>query len=151
MKASTVLALIFTVVILTMVFLSLSYPNIARFGPLLAGIPATALLLFQILYENFSGKGKSQKNQNTDQEKVTINHKTVHCYVELGLWIMGLLTMTYLFGIVLTFPVFTFAYLRRYRHRWLQSILIPIVVFAVIYGLFDRLLGMYLYQGILFE
>ncbi len=152
MRATTILAAILAAMVMTIVLLSLTYPVIARFGPLVVGIPALALLLFQIFYENF-GRGAKSQNDATlaGAEQVAAGSETTGRYIEIGVWVAVLLITTYLVGIVIAFPLFTFAYLIRYHEGWLRAILLSIAVFAVIYGVFDKAIELYLYKGILLE
>ncbi|MFC1893993.1 tripartite tricarboxylate transporter TctB family protein [Chloroflexota bacterium] len=152
MRATTILGTVLAAIVMVVILLSLTYPNVARFGPLVVGIPALIMLLSQILYENFGHQAKSQNNTTPiEAEHGTASTVTAGRYVEIGVWVAILLLITYLVGIVFAFPLFTFAYLVRYHEGWLRAVLISLIVFAIIYGVFDRALEIYMFKGILLE
>jgi len=53
------------------------------------------------------------------------------------------------FGFVLAAPVMLFAYLRfRSRESWWLSLLLPLAVLAMLYGVFQLALGVPLFEGL---
>ncbi|MFH1003714.1 MAG: tripartite tricarboxylate transporter TctB family protein [Chloroflexota bacterium] len=71
-------------------------------------------------------------------------------YLVHGAWIVGFALAIYLIGFLAVIPLFTLAYMKFQGTRWLTSVITAVVLTAVIYGLFDILLQIRLYEGRLF-
>ncbi len=71
-------------------------------------------------------------------------------YLIAGGWIVGFLVGISLFGFVIAIALFIFSYMKTHGTRWLVAIIFAVITTAVLYGVFDVLLGVDLYQGLIF-
>jgi hypothetical protein len=63
-------------------------------------------------------------------------------------WVLGLLSMVYLFGVLVSVPLFTFLYLmQRARENWRVSIGMSAGLLCLLWGVFVWLLRAQLYKG----
>ncbi len=141
LRGSTIFSLFLLVIVLVFVIVSLGYTLNARFGPLAVGIPA-AILLITVIVQDMKG---------TKIERAHENDPPPRSYIIVTAWIAGLLIGTYLFGILVTFPLFTLAYIKAKGWRWLLSISIAAGVFVVLYGVFGLAFRVPLYKGIFLQ
>ena len=72
-------------------------------------------------------------------------------HLPIASWIFGLALAIYLFGFIITIPVFIIAYMKSQGVRWLITILSAVLMTAFIYGGFAVLLRVELYRGLLFS
>ena len=146
LKAST----IFTVFLLTLVVVSIvtatGYPLRARVGPLAAGVPAAMLLIVQIVLD----MRRKTKTDETETE-IDADNGSFRSHITAAAWIAGLLAGTYLFGILITFTLFTLAYVKAAGWKWSLSIGLAAFVFVLLYGIFGLALQVPLHSGIFLE
>jgi hypothetical protein len=66
-------------------------------------------------------------------------------------WVAGFFVSLYVLGVYVTAPLFTVLYLRLSAHAsWRLSVIYSVVVGAVLYGVFETLLGLPTPEGVLF-
>jgi len=115
----------------------LSYPREAASMPLIIGGIGAALSLLQLITELRASRG--------DYEEQIDLRKDVPIY----LWVWSFVIAVVAFGFVLAAPVMLFAYLRfRSRESWWLSLLLPVAVLAMLYGVFQLALGVALFEGL---
>ena len=147
MKAESLLGSIFLIFTIMLTVYSFKYDIEACFGPLLIGGVTIILLIVQLIRQLYSQK---LSHQMTIRSISTLVGKTLP-FLEFGGWAFILLILVYFIGITMALTLFLFIYLKRQRENWVLSILLSIGVFALVYGVFGKLLGVYLYKGFLFE
>jgi len=152
MKASRALTLIFFAFVLFTILYSLRYGDQARFGPLVIGIPAAVLIITQLARESFIKKSMPEEGKTSggDKELAAGFKENYLSYIEIAACLIGLLALVYVFGILIGFAFFIFAYLKLHKEGWVLSISLALGIPALMYGIFDFALRMALYQGILF-
>jgi hypothetical protein len=115
----------------------LNYPPEAASMPLIIGGVGAALSLLQLILELRASRG--------DYEEEIDLRKDVPIY----LWVWSFVIAVVAFGFVLAAPVMLFAYLRfRSRESWWLSLLLPLAVLAMLYGVFQLALGVPLFEGL---
>jgi hypothetical protein len=115
----------------------LNYPPDAASMPLIIGGVGAALSLLQLIVELRARRGP-------DTEQIDLR-KDLPIYAWVWAFVVGVVA----FGFVLAAPVMLFAYLRlRSRERWWVSLILPLAVLALLYGVFDRALGVQLFEGL---
>ncbi|MFC2008347.1 tripartite tricarboxylate transporter TctB family protein [Chloroflexota bacterium] len=72
-------------------------------------------------------------------------------YLIAGGWIVGFFLGILMFGFVIGIVLFVFSYMKTHGTRWLVAAIFAVVTTAVLYGVFDFLLGVDLYQGLIFR
>ena len=70
-------------------------------------------------------------------------------YLVAGAWIVGFFLVIYLLGFMIAIPLFIFAYMKSHGTRWLTTVIFTILAPLLIYGVFELLLNVDLYRGIL--
>jgi hypothetical protein len=148
LKPPIIFALFLLTLVTVFIVIAIGYPARARFGPLAVGIPAGILLCMQILLDI------KRKNETRTAEQEAIEYRGLglgRSYIKIFAWIGGLLVIPYFFGILITFPLFTLAYIKLNGWRWSMAILMAAGVFVLLYGVFVLILQVYLYPGIFLE
>lgn len=67
----------------------------------------------------------------------------------LACWIGGFSILTYLFGFLISTPLFITAYLKTHNTGWLATFIVAVVTTGLIYGLFEFFLERELWRGLL--
>lgn len=70
-------------------------------------------------------------------------------YLLIEGWVVGFLLAIYLLGFMIAIPLFTVSYMKSHGTRWLVAIAFGLVVSVLIYGIFEIVLQVKLYQGLL--
>lgn len=66
-------------------------------------------------------------------------------------WLAGIIAAIYLFGFLISIPVFVFLYLKLHGIRWLPTIISSVATGAGVYLLFVVALQVELYSGLVFR
>ncbi len=132
--------------LIVIVLYSLSYPFEARLFPWVIGIPATILMLIQLIRE-------VSHQRHVTQEEGPSEHKggNSQAYGIIIAWMAGFLAMSYVLGFLVCIPLFLFLYLKTNGHGWFQSLGLAVGMIVFIYGIFSLVMNMSLYPGILFS
>jgi len=136
-------------IVLALVIVALGYPIKASIGPLVAGIAALILLFAVFINDNTNIKRKTKQEENKEDKVRTA--LTFRDYRGIILWILGLIVLSYLFGIMPIFPLFILAYIKVRGFSWRLSIIVAACVFIVMFGGYKILLHSPLYEGFIFE
>jgi Tripartite tricarboxylate transporter TctB family len=66
-----------------------------------------------------------------------------------GVWIVSFFFAIWLFGFIISIPIFVISYMKSHGARWRAAILYGCVTLIVVYGIFDWALEIKLYRGLL--
>jgi len=142
MTLSSVLSATFLAVFGIMVAVSFSFPDGARFMPLVVGVPAMVLSAIQLVTDLRAPPVKP----SADAE---LGRHTLRAEVRAWGWFVGFIGIVLLIGFNLSGPIMVFGYL------WLEARMRPAyaaaaaAVFGVwIWFMFDRVLGFALHPGL---
>lgn len=114
------------------------YPPEAASMPLIIGSIGAALSLLQLIVELRASRNPAF------EERVRLS-KDLPVY----LWVWSFVAAVVAFGFVIAAPVMLFVYLRfRSRESWWLSLLLSAVVLGLLYGMFQRALGVSLFEGL---
>jgi hypothetical protein len=109
--------------------------------PLLVGIPILVLMIVQIARESLSREGAA-----TSSEPKKARWRGL---VASGA-LVGLIFLIYLFGFLMAVPLAVFAYVIFSGEKWYFAVGLGLIMFVIVFVLY-RILGLYLYEGILFS
>lgn len=139
-KASLVLGLAIMVVSAWAVFSAMHWPWKAALFPLVIGIPVFCLAAAEVIWVLFGSTARSQGMdvQLADDAPTNVTlHRTL---VGIG-WILGFFAAIALLSFPIAVPLFVFLYVKiQGREGWGLSLIFTLAVWAIFYGLFDRLL-----------
>lgn len=114
------------------------YPPEAASMPLIIGSVGAALSLLQVIVELRASRSPAF------QERVHLS-KDLPVY----LWVWSFVGAVVAFGFIVAAPVMLFVYLRfRSREPWWLSLLLAAVVLGLLYGMFQKALGVTLFEGL---
>lgn len=139
-KASMALALGIMIVSGWAVVSGWAWPWKAALFPIAIGIPVFCLAAVEFLWLIF---GTTLRTETKDfqlsthlPEKVVLRRTAV----AIG-WIIGFFAAIVLLGFLIAVPLFVFLYLKiQGKEGWVFAAVFTLVVWAIFYGLFDRLL-----------
>jgi hypothetical protein len=120
--------------------------------PWAIGFPVLSLTIVQLITE-FLGKGNRRSSDHLvetghDLPIEVVNRRTAG----ISGWIVGYFVGIWLFGFSFGVPLCTFIQLKIFgREKWPQSLIYTASVWALIYGIFDRVLHVPFPTGYLFE
>jgi heme A synthase len=117
---------------------ALSYPPKAALLPLVVGLPGTALCVLQLALD-WRGRRTAMVAPRDQRGRLRM----------LG-WVVGFVAAVLLLGFLVAAPLALFAYARWQSRepRWLAA-LFGLAGFAAIYGVFELLLSVSLFEGFL--
>jgi hypothetical protein len=119
------------------VWAKVSYPPEAALMPVIIGGVGAALSLLQLIMELRASRVVHEEQINLAKD------------LPIYLWVWAFTLAIVAFGFVLAAPVMLFAYLRwRSAESWWLCLLLPAVVLAILYGLFEIALGVQLFEGL---
>jgi Tripartite tricarboxylate transporter TctB family len=114
-----------------------NYPPDAASMPVIIGVVGAALSLLQLLVELRASRGPYEEQINLRKDG------------PIYLWVWAFVIAVVAFWFILAAPVMLFAYLRwRSRESWWLSLLLPALLLALLYGLFQVALGVPLFEGL---
>ena len=115
----------------------LNYPPKAAEMPLMVAGAGAVFSLLQLLIELY-------ESRRPFEEKVSLA-RDLPIYAWVWTFVVGIA----LFGFLLAAPPMLFVYLRfRSRESWVMSLSLSAAVFALLYGLFDVVLSVSLWEGL---
>ena len=125
-----------------MSLMALPYPEKAKFLPLLVGIPGTLMCLAQLA---FDVRDALQNRSAEDATEATLEQpREVKMFIWLALFLVGIMS----FGFLIAAPVLVFAFLRfGEKEPWMTAILGGLGAWIILYGVFTRLLELFLFEG----
>ncbi|MEX0852385.1 MAG: tripartite tricarboxylate transporter TctB family protein [Bauldia sp.] len=129
-----------------MSLMAAGYPPKARFLPLLVGIPGTIMCLAQLIIDIRQVLAASGDGPPLDAEAIAQRPREARMFLWLGAFFAGILA----FGFLYAAPVLILAFMRLgERESWTASIVAAVATFAVLYLVFVRLLGLFLFEGLI--
>ena len=139
------------VIVLMLAVISLSQKleySASKLLPLIIGGFVLILAIIALITEFLSGSSQDTSTERvkaTTEEKDADNRRKV--YLEMGGWLFGYAIAIYLFGFMISTPVFVGAYMKRHGSGW-PSVVITAGIFSVIfYTVFNVALQADLYSG----
>ena len=129
---------IMVVVFATAVLLSFTYAPEARFLPLVIGIPGLVLSVAQLVKEI------------RDHPDFVIVPEERRREARMFAWFLTFVGGLVLFGFLYAGPALVAAYLFfSGRERWYTALVAAFVTWAILYGVFERFLGLPLFDGLI--
>ncbi len=133
-----IMLLIFTV----MVGVAFTFPGEARFQPLVIGIPGLALSLTQFVIE-LRGKDPEEKTFTAEDRMAELK-----MFGWFAVFIFGII----LFGFPYAGPLIVALYLHfSWGEKWYVSLGAAAFSWAILHGIFDYVLGLPLFEGLVYE
>jgi hypothetical protein len=131
---------------------ALGYPNRARVLPMIIIILAVILLIGQLGKTLRTGDSAGSEN-DISIEAADASTPKRHPLTPLLVpaWIALLALFVWLLGLVIALPLFTFMYIKMQGERWMWAISLSLLMLAVVYIGFGYLLGVVLYEGLIFS
>jgi hypothetical protein len=125
-----------------------AWPWKAALFPLMIGIPLFCLAAAEALWAFFGSPARSAAGKDF---QLAIGPQSARRTALAFAWILGFFATIILLGFPIAVPLFVFLYLRlQGRESWLVCIVMTLAVWAVFYGLFDRLLHLPFAAGWIF-
>jgi hypothetical protein len=127
------------------------YKPVTRRAPLIVMIPLAVMLLGQLVLtvKNLRRVSAAHPEQKS---LLQINRQAIHRAFQILLWLVLLLVMIYVGGHLAGIAVFLFLFLRFVCHDpWRTTIYVSAGSVAALYLLFERLLMIPLYTGLIYE
>jgi hypothetical protein len=128
---------------------ALSYPEGAKLFPLAIAIPSFLLaVVLAVISLRSRGTLVEPKPPDPDGDPMLTPAARVRRTGEIAVWIFGIFVAVYLLGFLVAIPVSAIAYLRfAARESWVTSVAVAGVCWALVFGVFDRLLHLPLPPG----
>ena len=129
-----------------MSIIALGYPEKARFLPLLIGVPAAVMAFTQLVFD--IRKNRATPRPKPSAEELARRGREVKMFVWFGLFVAGILA----FGFVYAAPVLVFAFLKfGEKESWQTAMIGALGAWAILYGVFVKLLELFLFDGLVIE
>lgn len=146
-KASLGLALGIMIVSGYGVIAAWGWPWKAALFPLAIGIPVFCLAIAEALWVLFGSTERAQ-TQDFQLSNHLPDKEILRRTALAGGWILGFFAAILLVGFPIAVPLFVFLYLKlQGKEGWAFSLIFTLVVWALFYGLFDRLLHLPFLDG----
>jgi hypothetical protein len=122
--------------------IALTYPEKARFLPLLISVPATLMCLAQLV---FDVRGALQDRSVEEAAEAALGTpREIKMFFWLALFFVGVMC----FGFLIAAPVLVFAFLRfGEKEPWMTAMLGGLGAWIILYGVFTRVLELFLFEG----
>ena len=133
------------------------FPEGARLFPLAIALPALALAFLQAVL-SLRARASAPAEEVPDMadvpdiadEDTLEGPERARRTAEITAWILGVFAAVFLLGFLLAVPLAAVAYLRSAaREGWLPSVAVAGLCWALVFGVFDRLLRVPLPPGVL--
>ena len=137
LEGRILVSVIMVVIFGAAVLLSFTYAPDARFLPLVVGIPGLLLSAAQLVKE---------MRAHQRFKIVPAEHRRE---IKMFAWFVGFVAGLVLFGFLYAGPALVAAYLIfAGRERWYTALGAAVLTWAILYGVFDRFLGLPLFDGL---
>jgi hypothetical protein len=124
-----------------MSIIGMSYPDKARMMPLLVGIPGSILALAQLIRDVRFPEVKARTDESVAELRTEFK-----MFFWLAVFFAGVLG----FGFIFAAPVLVFAFMRLgQKETWLVAAFGGIGTWTILYGIFEKMLELSLFQGLL--
>jgi hypothetical protein len=129
--------------------IALGLPSKAAFMPLLVGIPGLLLSLAQLAVDNL-GHGTGTEGTETEMAAAAANRRRGRSEAQMFGWLTAFTLGLLGFGFLLGGPVLVVLFVRfATRSSWPNAFFAGAGTLAVLYGSFNLLLGLPLFEGLL--
>jgi hypothetical protein len=130
---------------------AVSYPEGAKLFPLAIAIPSLALAaVLAVISLRSRATPVEPKPPDPDDDPTLTPEERTRRTAAIALWILGIFAAVYLLGFLVAIPISALAYLRfAARESWATSAGVAVVCWAMVFGVFDRLLHLPLPAGAL--
>ena len=145
-KGETIFALILLAVFVVLVGVGTGYSRKARMLPLVLGIPG--LILAGVIVSRSCAKAGKTISQERSADEQAHDQKKV--LIMIG-WVALLIAMIWVFGFLITIPVYMVLFLKTRGEKWPLTIGLALGSWAFLYWIFAVTLKIILYPGILFN
>lgn len=149
-KAAVTLAVIVMIASGYAVITAWSWPWKAALFPLVIAVPVFLLATAEAI---LSLRGSEARGDATKDFQLSTHLPQKEALRRTGIaigWIVGLFAAIVLLGFPIAIPLFVFLFLKvQGREGWLLSIVFAAVIWAIFYGLFDRMLHLPFPQGLI--
>ena len=149
MKVSTFFNVVILLFLMFLIAISIGYPWQLKLLPWIFIALALLLEIGQIVREV---RKKDKVAEDTEGELKL--HKWIadmkganRGYATAMLWMLGLFVSLYVVGFLVTVPLFTILYLKRYGNTWQFSIGLSVIVWGIFFIVFIFGLKVSFYQG----
>lgn len=117
---------------------AMHWPWKAALFPLVIGIPVFCLAAAEVLWGLFGRAADRATDVSEPLVQSPVQRRGV--LKAIG-WILGLFAAIALLGFPIAVPLFVFVYVKlQGREGWMMSVVFTLIVSAIFYGIFDRLL-----------
>ena len=131
---------------------SVGYPARSRVLPMVVIIMAGILLAMELFREFlFVSKAGSGDNATQPTTQLPESKRKDLTPLLIPAWIAGFAIMIWLLGLVIALPLFVLAYIKMQGEKWVWAISLSLAMLGVVYIGFGILLGLHLYEGLLFQ
>ena len=154
-KGETIFALILLAVFVVLVGVGTGYSRKARMLPLVLGIPG--LILAGVIVSRSCARpgptpGKAAPQERPADEQAVSDEEGHQKKVLIMIgWVALLITMIWVFGFLITIPVYMVLFLKTRGEKWPLTLGLALGSWAFLYWIFAVTLKIILYPGILFN
>jgi sterol desaturase/sphingolipid hydroxylase (fatty acid hydroxylase superfamily) len=142
-KKKDLLFLMVLFVLLSGIFIiTLGYPPRARFFPIIVIALCGILVLWEFV--------KAYKKEGNDKEISMRAKENWRPFIFAVAWIGAFTLFIWLLGFVVGLPLFVFVYVKAHEAGWKWALILPIIMFLIVYVGFAVLMESPLYEGLLF-
>lgn len=134
--------------IILFIIIALNYPLETKMVPLVIGIPALFLMIIEYVAQIFMKK--TVISEESEKLEKSNDYLRLKKEINIVLWIIGFVGITYFFGFNISIPLFLFSiYKFQFSYSTGKSLLLSFVIWTIIFISFDQLLNISLNCGIL--
>jgi hypothetical protein len=128
---------------------ALALPEGAKLFPLAIAIPSLVLaVLLAVISLRSRGTTVPPRPPDPDDDPTLTPDEQTRRTAEIAAWFLGIFAAVYLLGFLVAIPLSAIAYLRFAAHEsWVTSVAVAGVCWALVFGVFDRLLHVPLPPG----
>jgi hypothetical protein len=127
-------------VMLATLFVAKDWPIRASIIIFLLGGVGVVLALIQLIIDFKAARVKESKVLRPTFEVEAIRHQGSWGSLEIWAWLWGLFFAVHLIGFPIALPLFVFLYIKSYGGSWLTAILLTVITWGFLYGIYDHLL-----------
>jgi len=151
-RGETVFGLILLTVFVVLVGVGMGYSRKARMVPLILCIPGVVLAAAIVIRETFIAPKAGVSRDRSGDEETTLDgpQERKKLLTMIG-WVALLVGMIWVFGFLITIPVFMILFLKTRGEKWLLTLCFAVGSWAFLYWIFAVVLKIILYPGILFR
>jgi len=127
-------------VILAALFVAKDWPIRASIIIFLLGGVGVVLALVQLRIDFRAMRAKEAKVLRPTFEVEALQHQGRWGSLEIWAWLWGLFFAVHLIGFPIALPLFVFLYIKLYGGSWVTAILLTVITWGFLYGIYDYLL-----------